>query len=157
MSFIADHILSWITFLPLVGALGILLFVRRNSAVRITALVVTLADFVLALYIFFNFVTGRSGDQFVERVDWLFGGRVQYHLGCDGVSLLLVVLTAFLGPLVVLSSWNAIRERVSEFMAFVLILQTAMIGTFFARDMLLFYVFWETMLVPMYFLIGVWG
>ncbi len=94
---------------------------------------------------------------FVEKVAWLFGGKINYHLGMDGISLVLVMLTTLLGPLVVLSTWNAVQDRVREFMAFLLFLQAAMLGTFFARDMLLFYVFWEAMLIPMYFLIGIWG
>ena len=157
MSFVTDHILSWVTFLPLGGGLLILLFGRRDGTARILALVTALADFVLSLHLFRHFVVGDGDDQFVERVAWLFDGRVQYAMGCDGISLVLALLTTLLGPVVVLSTWQAIRERVPEFMAFLLMLQTAMLGTFFARDMLLFYVFWEAMLVPMYFIIGIWG
>jgi NADH-quinone oxidoreductase subunit M len=154
---VTDHLLSWITFLPLAGAALILLAARRDAAARTVALAVTLADFLLSLMLFLRFDSGNGGDQFVEKVAWLFDGKIQYHLGADGISLVLVMLTTFLGPLVVLSTWNAIRERVVEFMVFLLLLQTAMIGTFFVRDMLLFYVFWEAMLIPMYFIIGIWG
>ncbi len=157
MSFVSDYILSWITFFPLLGCLLIFGCARRAAAARWTALLVTLVDFGLSLQLYWQYELGRGDDQFVERASWLFSGRVQYHLGTDGVSLVLVLLTTFLGPLVVLSTWSAIRERVAEFMAFLLVLQTAMIGTFLARDMLLFYVFWEAMLVPMYFIIGIWG
>ncbi len=157
MSFITDHILSWVTFLPLAGACGIFLAVRRPNAARIAALVVALADFVLSLHLYFHFDVAMAGDQFVERVAWIAGGRISYHLALDGISLFLVLLTTFLGPLVILSTWSAVRDRVTEFMGFLLLLQTAMIGTFLARDMLLFYFFWEAMLVPMYFLIGIWG
>jgi NADH-quinone oxidoreductase subunit M len=152
-----EHLLTWVTFLPLMGVAVILLVARQDAAARVTALLFTLLDFVLSLVLFFRFEVGRGGDQFVEKIPWLFEGKIQYHLGTDGVSLVLVLLTTFLGPVVVLSTWNAIRERVVEFMVFLLVLQTAMIGTFFVRDMLLFYVFWEAMLVPMYFLIGIWG
>ena len=157
MSFITDHILTWVTFVPLIGAILILLLLRQAKAARVTALVVTVLDFVLSLHLWFNFDPGRGDDQFVERVAWLFGGNIQYHLGMDGISLVLVMLTTFLGPVVILSTFAAIRERVAEFMAFMLFLQTAMLGTFFARDMLLFYVFWEAMIIPMYFIIGIWG
>jgi NADH-quinone oxidoreductase subunit M len=157
LSLITDHILTWVTFVPLAGALLVWLAVRQATAARVTALVVTIADFVLSLQLFFRFEAGRGDDQLVERVDWLFDGRVQYALGVDGLSLVLALLTTFLGPLVVLSAWKAVEERVAEFMGFLLLLQTAMLGTFFARDMVLFYVFWEAMLIPMYFIIGVWG
>jgi NADH-quinone oxidoreductase subunit M len=157
LSFVTDHILSWVTFLPLAGALLIVLIGRRDVAARIIALATLLLDFALSLQLYFRFALNSGDDQFVERVAWLFGGRVQYALGCDGISLVLVLLTTLLGPLVVLSTWQAIRDRVPEFMTFLLMLQTAMLGTFFARDMLLFYIFWEVMIVPMYFLIGIWG
>ncbi|MFO7653944.1 MAG: NADH-quinone oxidoreductase subunit M [Candidatus Krumholzibacteriia bacterium] len=157
MSWITDHLLTWMTFLPLVGTVLIFLALRRDNVARVTALVFTLADFALSLYLWFQFDAGRGTDQFVERADWLFGGKVQYALGMDGISLVLVMLTTFLGPIIVLSAWAAVKERVAEFMGFLLMLQTAMLGTFLARDMLLFYVFWESMLIPMYFIIGIWG
>ncbi|MCB1182439.1 NADH-quinone oxidoreductase subunit M [bacterium] len=152
-----DHILSWVTFLPLVGALLLWTVVRWEAQARLFALAVAIADFVLSLHLWFHFDAGRGDDQFVERVAWLFNGRISYHLGMDGISLVLVMLTTFLGPLVILSTWKAVTDRVSNFLGFVLFLQAAMLGTFFARDMLLFYVFWEAMLIPMYFIIGIWG
>jgi len=157
LEYVTDHILSWVTFLPLAGAVLIFMFGRRVAFARIAALVVALADFVLSLHLYFNFDIANAGDQFVEKAAWFAGGRISYHLGLDGISLFLVLLTTFLGPLVLLSTWSAVKERVSEFMGFLLLLQTAMLGTFLARDMLLFYFFWEAMLIPMYFLIGIWG
>ncbi len=157
MTFLAEHILTWTTFLPAIGAVLVPLLFRRETAARVVALVTTLLDLALALLVFFRYAPGAGQDQMVERTAWLFGGRVQYHLATDGISLVLVMLTALLGPVLVLSTWRAIRERVPEFMAFLLLLQAAMIGTFLARDMLLFYVFWEAMLIPMYFIIGIWG
>jgi NADH-quinone oxidoreductase subunit M len=157
LSIITDHILSWVTFVPLAGALLLWTVVRRTAVARIFAMAVALVDFVLSLHLWFHFDLGRGDDQFVERAAWLFNGQVSYHLGLDGISLVLVMLTTFLGPLVVLSTWRAISDRVSNFLGFVLFLQAAMLGTFLARDMLLFYVFWEAMLIPMYFIIGVWG
>ncbi|MFH2052723.1 MAG: NADH-quinone oxidoreductase subunit M [bacterium] len=157
MSLITDHILTWVTFVPLIGSLLLWTVVRRDQHARILALVVALADFVLSLHLWFRFDSGRGDDQFVERVAWLWSGQVSYHFGCDGISLVLAVLTTFLGPLILLSTWKAVTDRVRDYMAFLLMLQAAMLGTFFARDMLLFYVFWEAMLIPMYFIIGIWG
>ena len=157
MSFITDHILSWVVFVPLAGAVLVLLLGRTPAAARIGALAVALIDFVLSLHLYRYFDPAVAVDQFTECVPWLAGGKISYALGLDGISLFLVLLTTFLGPLVILSTWSAIQDRVREAMAFLLFLQTAMIGTFLARDMLLFYVFWEAMLIPMYFLIGIWG
>ena len=157
MSFITDHILTWVTFLPLLGSVALWTVVRQDRAARVFALVVALADFVLSLHLWFHYDASRGDDQFVERLAWLWGGQVSYHMACDGISLVLVLLTTFLGPLVILSTWRAVTDRVREFLAFILMLQAAMLGTFFARDMLLFFVFWEAMLIPMYFIIGIWG
>ncbi len=157
MSFITDHILTWVTFVPLLGTLLIWTAIRRASHARMVALAVTLVDFVLSLHLWFHFDSSRGDDQFVEKAAWLLNGQVGYHMGMDGISLVLVMLTTFLGPIVVLSTWKAVTERVPGFMAVLLLLQTAMLGTFFARDMLLFYVFWEVMIIPMYFIIGIWG
>jgi len=152
-----DHILTWVTFLPLAGAALVLLLGRRDGAARGIALAAALADLALSLVMLARFEAADGGDQLVERVAWLAGGKISYALAVDGVSLFLVLLTTFLGPLVILSCWRAIADRVRECMAFLLLLQTAMIGTFLARDMLLFYVFWEAMLIPMSFIIGIWG
>jgi len=157
VSIITDHILSWVTFVPLAGTVLVLLIGRSKTVARITALTVAIIDFVLSLHLYRHFDVGNAEDQFVEKVAWLADGKITYSLGLDGVSLFLVLLTTFLGPLVILSTWNAINDRVREAMGFLLFLQTAMIGTFLARDMLLFYFFWEAMLIPMYFLIGIWG
>jgi len=158
LSLVTDHILSWITFLPLLGALVILLVLpRRAAAAHWTGIVFALADLVLGLVLWFGYDPGPGTDQYVERVAWFLDGAVQYHLGLDGISLVLVMLTVLLGPLVILSTRKAVSDRVPLFVAMYLILQTAMIGTFLARDMLLFYVFWEAMLIPMYFIIGIWG
>ncbi len=157
MSLITDHILSWVTFVPLIGALLIWTVLRNDKIVRLFALGVLLFDFVLSLHLWFHFDSASGVDQFVEHSRWMLGGLISYHMGMDGISLVLVMLTTFLGPLVVLSTWNAVTDRVNGFLGFILLLQAAMLGTFFARDMLLFYVFWEAMLIPMYFIIGIWG
>lgn len=157
MSLITDHILTWVTFLPLVGALLLWTVVRNATQARFFAMAIALADLVLSLHLWVHFDKTDGTDQFVEKVSWLLGGQINYHLGLDGISLVLVMLTAFLGPIIVLSTWSAVTDRVPGFLGFVLFLQAAMLGTFLARDMLLFYVFWEAMLIPMYFIIGVWG
>ena len=152
-------ILSIVTYLPAAGAVLMALFVsgRNHSAIRYTALGIGLADFVLSLLILPYYKVGQSGFQLMENTDWIPGLGIQYQMGVDGISLLLVLLTTFLGALAILSSFSAITERVKEYMACLLILQTGMIGVFFALDIVLFYVFWEVMLIPMALLIGVWG
>jgi NADH-quinone oxidoreductase subunit M len=158
LSLVTDHILSWVTFLPLVGGILILLLMHRHAVAAFwTAMAVAVADLALSLVLWFGYDPAPGTDQFTERAAWFLDGRVQYHLACDGISLVLVMLTTLLGPLVILSTRRALEDRVPLFMAMYLMLQTAMIGTFLARDMLLFYVFWELMLIPMYFIIGIWG
>jgi NADH-quinone oxidoreductase subunit M len=148
---------SIVTFLPLVGAL-LLVFFRRESvkAIRAAALAVSLLTFALSLLLFFGF-DGKAGTpEFVEHAPWL-GRGLDYHVGIDGISLFLVLLAAFLTPLALLSSWRSVNDRVKEFSFFMLVLETGMIGVFVSLNLFLFYVFWEAMLVPMYFLIGLWG
>ncbi len=157
MSLVNDHLLTWIVFLPLAGALIALAAGRSAAAARAVALIFALGDLALSLLLLGGFDATRGDDQFVEKVAWLAGGKINYWLGLDGISLWLVLLTTFLGPLVILSTWKAITTRVAEAMAFLLLLQAAMLGTFVARDMLLFYVFWEAMLIPMALIIGIWG
>jgi NADH-quinone oxidoreductase subunit M len=150
-------LLTLLVFWPLVGAAVIALLPRTQVAgIRRTALVFALVPLGLALLVLARFVPGPDF-QLVERAAWIPAWGASYRLGVDGVSLFLVLLTAFLVPVVVLASWGDIQRRVKEFFAFLLVLETGMLGTFLATDLLLFYVFWEVMLVPMYFLIGVWG
>ena len=150
-------IVSIVTFLPLVGAI-LLVFLREGSGrtARTLALAVSLLTFAAALLLFSGF-SGSSGlPEFVERASWL-GRGLDYEVGVDGISLFLVLLAAFLTPIALLSSWKAIDGRVKEFSIFMLVLETGMIGVFVSLNLFLFYVFWEAMLVPMYFLIGIWG
>ena len=158
MEFYYRHILTIITFLPLAGAV-FLLFVNREkvSFVKNFTFFLTLAVFLLSLPIFFKFDAASSGFQFEERVSWIPNLGISYHLGVDGISLLMVMLTTFLTPIVILSSWTAITQRVKEYMIVFLMLETGMLGVFTALDLFLFYIFWEGMLIPMYFIIGVWG
>ncbi|MFB0508803.1 MAG: NADH-quinone oxidoreductase subunit M [Thermodesulfobacteriota bacterium] len=153
-----DHFLTTIVFLPIVGAIILLLINKeKHSAIRIVALVFSLAEFVISLPLFFLFDPKIVGMQFVEKARWIPEYGITYHLGIDGISLLLVLLTTFLTVLCILSSWSAITVRVKEYMISFLFLETGMVGAFVALDLVLFYVFWEVMLIPMYLLIGVWG
>ncbi|MCS6288250.1 MAG: NADH-quinone oxidoreductase subunit M [Nitrospira sp.] len=147
--------LSLIVFLPSAGAL-LCLLVRAESA-RWLALGVTVADVALSLPLWWLFDSSTAGMQFVERAAWISSPSVQYSLGLDGISFPLVLMTTFLMPVCVTVSWTAIDKRVQLFMSMLLVMETAMLGVFVALDFVLFYVFWEAMLIPMYLLIGVWG
>ncbi|MBI5136296.1 MAG: NADH-quinone oxidoreductase subunit M [Nitrospirae bacterium] len=151
-----DHLISWVIFLPLIGA-AIALLVRDHQTVKIITLVITVADFLISLPLWLGFDHGTAAFQFVEKAAWIPTFHINYHVGIDGISLLLVIMTTFLAPFCVLCSWHAIAERSREFMINLLVMQTAMIGVFCALDMALFYIFWEAMLIPMYLIIGVWG
>jgi NADH-quinone oxidoreductase subunit M len=151
-------ILTIITFLPLVGALSLLAVRKENTkGIRNWALAVSILTFGASVPLFFGFDLLSSRMQFEQSVPWVPSFGIQYHVGIDGISLFLVLLTTFLTPLAILSSWNSIEKRVKEYYLFMLLLETGMVGVFIALDLFLFYVFWEVMLVPMYFLIGVWG
>src|SRR5206468_7749210 len=138
-----------------------LLFVRddeRNAAVvRNVALVVSVMAFALTLVLWNRFDPTSSDFQFTEHHEWIPAFGIAYDVGVDGISLLLVVLTAFLTPLALLSAWESVHRRTRAFCMFLLLLESAMIGVFVSLDLFLFYVFWDAMLVPMYFLIGIWG
>ena len=153
-----DHLLSIIIFLPIVGAI-VLAFIKKenHSAIRATALAFSLVEFAISLPLFFSFDPKIAGMQFDEKAKWIPEYGINYHLGLDGISLLLVLLTTFLTVLCILSSWSAITVRVKEYMISFLFLETGMVGALVALDLVLFYVFWEVMLIPMYLLIGVWG
>ncbi|PJR87920.1 NADH-quinone oxidoreductase subunit M [Ochrobactrum sp. 695/2009] len=153
-------ILSTVTFLPLVGALLILLIKDDSEAsrrnIRNVALLTTIFVFALSLVVWAGFDNSNPGFQMVEQVDWM-GGGISYHMGVDGISVLFVVLSAFLMPFCVLASWVSVEKRVKEYMIAFLILETLMIGVFCALDLFLFYVFFEASLIPMFIIIGVWG
>src|SRR5947209_10256047 len=155
-----DSILNWITYIPLIGALVILFFVRGGRGIRITATVVAIIDFLVSLYLWFNFdpkATGTAMFQFRYVADWIPSLGVKYDFGVDGIAVLLIILTTFMGIIAIASSYSAIDHRQKEYYVLMLLLQTGMLGTFCALDFFLFYVFWEVMLVPMYFIIGIWG
>ena len=154
-------ILSLLTFLPLVGA-AIILSVRGDAAVvaqnaRWTALWTSLVVFVLSLILWARFDHGTADFQFVERLEWLPAFGVGYHMGVDGISVLFILLSTALTPICILASWEAIGTRVREFMVAFLVLETMMVGMFSALDFVLFYIFFEGVLIPMFLIIGVWG
>jgi NADH-quinone oxidoreductase subunit M len=150
-------ILTLVTFIPLFGAVLLFLFPRRDRDIRVFAFVISLLTFVLSLHLPVHFARGTAGFQFEMDVPWILTPNIHYHLGIDGVSMWLVVLTTFLTPLCVLISWHSVHDRVKEFFVLMLLLETAMIGVFVALDLFLFYFFWEGTLVPMALLIGIYG
>ncbi len=154
------HILSIVTYLPALAALGILVMPAKSErGMKLLAFTSALVTFVLSLHLIYHFNPARGDMQFVESVSWIRAAtfQVSHHLGIDGISLFLVILTTFLTPLAILSSWNSITRRLKPYLMCLLALETGMIGVFCALDLVLFYVFWEVMLIPMYFLIGIWG
>jgi NADH-quinone oxidoreductase subunit M len=155
--------LSLIVFLPLVGALLVLLAggrgdrPEREPLVRWLALGSSLVTFAATLLLWWRFDPASADYQFVEQYSWLPAFGIQYLVGVDGISLFLIVLTGFLTPLALLSSWESVHKSVKLFSFFILVLETAMLGVFVAIDLFLFYLFWDVVLIPMYFLIGIWG
>ena len=151
------HLLTLLVALPLVGAVVLALVPRRAvAAQKVVALAASAATFALSLLLLRGF-EAVPGMQFEETRSWLPAYGISYHLGVDGLSLWLVILTTFLTPLALLGSWHSIHDRVREFNVFMLLLEAGMVGVFVALDLFLFYIFWEAMLIPMYFLIGIWG
>ncbi len=151
-------ILSITTYLPLAGIVLICCMSgKRHDLIRWTAFLTTVATFVVSLPIYFGFDASTWQMQFVENVPWIERFGINYHMGVDGISMLLVMLTTFLSALAVLSTWSAVKESVKAYMISLLLLEVGMLGVFCALDFFLFYVFWEVMLIPMYFIIGIWG
>ncbi|MBI5585909.1 MAG: NADH-quinone oxidoreductase subunit M [Deltaproteobacteria bacterium] len=149
-------ILSTLIFLPLAGSL-ILFFIRNETGAKVWTLIVSTVNFLLSLPLYFYFDTATAKYQFGEHAPWIPYFKINYTLGVDGISLLLVLLSTLLIPICVLASWKYISKRVREFLFCLLLMETACVGVFSALDFVLFYIFWEAMLVPMYLLIAVWG
>ena len=153
--------LSLIIFFPLLGIPLIILisYLYNNSEEHMKrgVLILTLVEFLLSIPLFTSFETGFAGMQFVTKIPWMESLGISYHVGLDGISLFLVLLTTFIMPITILGSWRSIRKGMRGFLILMLILETALIGTFVALDMILFFVFWEAVLIPMYFIIGIWG
>src|SRR5262249_55457436 len=151
-------ILTIVTFAPAIGAAALMLLPRNDRLIRWVALITSIVTFAFSVHIvrFFDYSHRGFQPQFDVNHAWI-GSTIRYHLGVDGISMWLVLLTAFLVPLSVLVSWKSIHDRVKEFFVLLLVLETAMIGVFVALDMFLFYVFWEATLIPMALLIGMYG
>ncbi|NRB02676.1 MAG: NADH-quinone oxidoreductase subunit M [Rhodobacteraceae bacterium] len=154
-----DSLLSFVTFIPATAALVMLIFLRGDDAdaqrnAKYVGLFATTATFVVSLFILAEFNPNDPGFQFVEEADWLLG--LQYKMGVDGISVLFVMLTTFMMPLVIAASWN-VTERVKEYIIAFLLLETLMLGVFMALDLVLFYLFFEAGLIPMFLIIGIWG
>ena len=153
-------ILSWVTFTPVLGVLVLLFLPKdRRNLLRWVAVLTSMVVFGLSLVMLAQFDQTNASLQMVERLPWfqLAGMQIDYFLGVDGLSVLLVLLTTFLTPISIISTWSAVEDRVKEFLIFFLLLEVGMVGVFLAQDIFLFYIFWEFTLVPMYFLIGIWG
>src|SRR5262245_50178189 len=151
-------ILSIMTYIPLAAAILILLLPgMTDRATRWVALIASVASFAVSLVALVAFQPGMPGMQFQEQVAWLPEIGVSYHVGVDGVSILLVVLTTLLQVLAIIASWNSIDRRVREYFISMLLLETGMIGVFISLDLFVFYIFWEIVLIPMAILIGIWG
>ncbi|MDD2581143.1 MAG: NADH-quinone oxidoreductase subunit M [Desulfuromonadaceae bacterium] len=154
-----SNVLSLTTFLPILGVL-LLLFIPKDSkgVLRNVTLVVTIVTFLVSLIMLTGFQS-NADFQFTENVPWIAAGPfiMRYNIGIDGISLWLVILTTFIMPIAVLSTYTAVEEKVKEYMICLLLLETGMLGAFISLDLFLFYIFWEVMLIPMYFMIGIWG
>lgn len=154
-----NYILTSLIVLPILSAIATYFLGRSqgDNAARWLALIASLVIFVLSLTLFIDFDAAKEGFQFVEKAPWFVGYNINYHVGIDGISLWMVVLTTFLLPICVLCSWKSVEKRVAEFMTLFLILESLVIGTFVSLDLLLFYLFFEAVLIPMYLIIGIWG
>src|SRR5213595_553437 len=154
---LSSIILTLVTFIPLTGAALLLFVPNRERDIRVFSLVISLLAFVLSLHLPVHLQRAQAGFQYEVNVQWIPTPNIHYHMGVDGISMWLVVLTTFLTPLCVLISWKSIHERVKEFFILLLILETALIGVFVSLDLFLFYFFWEATLIPMALLIGMFG
>ncbi len=151
-------LLSLMIFVPLLGMIVVLLLPRESEKlIKRVTLLFTLMPLVLAVYLFISYVRSDAGTQFDVRINWIEKFHIEYYVGIDGLSVTLLLLTALLGPICVLASWRNIKKGIKAYMALFLLLETGMLGFFAALDLFLFFVFFELTLLPMYFLIGVWG
>lgn len=153
-----NYLISLLLILPLAGGVLLLLLPKTKERwIRYSGLAISTLVFIISLLIYFKFDLTTSEFQFVHQFKWIEKLNISYFVGVDGISLLLVLLTTFLTPLTLLSSWTAIQKNVKEFTFFMLMLEIGMLGVFVSLDLFLFYIFWEAMLIPMYFIIGIWG
>ena len=156
MAILMDHLISWMIAVPIIG-IGILAFVRDEESVRRVAFCITIVEFFLSLILWRNFNFTLQSMQFVERVEWMPAFNIQYAVGVDGISIILVILTALIFPICILCSWTGITTRVRAYLSLILLVESAMIVVFTALDLFLFFMLWELAMVPMYFMIIIWG
>jgi NADH-quinone oxidoreductase subunit M len=158
MAGVNEYILSLVIFSPLIGVVLILMLKQnRTAAIKTAGIGTSVLTFFFSLHLYFYFDSTSAAMQFTTHLAWIPSLNISYAVGIDGISLLLVLLTTFLTPLALLASWESIERNVRQFVVFMLLLEVGMLGVFCAIDMFLFYVFWEAMLIPMYFIIGIWG
>lgn len=153
-----NFLLTYLILIPLIGSF-LVLFIKKEQVnfIKYFAVGLSTIAFLLSLVIYFQFDSNNPEFQFINKLEWINGLNIHYHVGVDGMSLLLVLLTTFLTPLTLISSWSSIENKVKEFTFFFLMLEVGMLGVFISLDLFLFYIFWEAMLIPMYFIIGIWG
>ena len=155
---ISEFILTTTIFLPLIFAFIILLLPKENAqAIKLIGFGGAALTFLVSLFLYFGFDATAGGFQFLQKILWISSLNISYHVGIDGMSLLLIMLTTFLTPLALLGTWNSIEKQLKGYTVMVLLLEVGMIGVFASLDLFLFYIFWEAMLIPMYFIIGIWG
>ena len=153
-----NYALTITIFFPILGVLAVLFTPKEKiNAIKMSGLLTTAVTFVISLYLFSQFDSDNPSFQFQQQFVWVSGLNISYYVGIDGMALLLIVLTTFLTPLALLGTWNSVEDRIKEYTMMVLLLELGMVGVFAALDLFLFYVFWEAMLIPMYFIIGIWG
>ena len=157
MNTLNTWILTLVTFIPMAGAVLLFVAPRRDRDIRAFALIISLLDFIISLHLPVHLLRGGGGMQFEMNIPWISTPNIHYHMGVDGISVWLVVLTTFLTPLCVLISWHSVHDRVKEFFILMLLLETAILGVFVSLDLFLFYFFWEASLIPMALLIGIYG
>ena len=156
---LAKSLLSLLIWVPVLGAIPVLIFGRNNRAelARWVALLISVACLLLCVFLWFHFDVNTSAMQFHENITWISSLNIHYDLGVDGISMPLIVLTCFTTMIVILASWTMVHEKVAQYLAAFLVMQGMVVGVFAALDAILFYFFWEGMLIPMYLSIGVWG
>lgn len=157
-----NWMLTILTFLPLVGVLAIILLKQpedgsKDDSIKLVAIAASAVTFLVSLFVLFRFDATNPALQLVDRVDWIPSWGISYFMGVDGLSILMVLLTTFISLLAIIGSWTGITTQLKQYYIFMLLLETGMLGVFLAQDLFLFYVFWEFTLIPMYFLIGIWG
>jgi NADH-quinone oxidoreductase subunit M len=153
-----NYLITLLLLIPLLGGLLILVLPKtKENFIRYSGLAISSITFIISLLLYFNFDPTNGGFQFIHQFMWIEKLNIGYFVGVDGISLLLVLLTTFLTPLTLLSSWSSIQKNVKEFTFFMIMLEVGMLGVFVSLDLFLFYIFWEAMLIPMYFIIGIWG